>query len=526
VPRSPDSRTRQPEGGANATGPGDADRDMSGNPPDTAGRPGRRNRGRRGERPQGAGGQHDGDGLPAWASGDAVGLDTMERRRGGAPSAAVALTDEDHPKLHKVLADAGLGSRRDMEELIIAGRVSVNGQPAHIGQRIGPNDQVRVNGRPIPRRNRERPPRVLLYHKPSGEICTRDDPEHRATVFERLPRLKGARWVAVGRLDFNTEGLLVFTTSGDIANKLMHPRYGWEREYAVRIVGRIDEEARGKLVSGVELDDGPANFSSIEELGGDGLNAWYRVTLSEGRNREVRRMFDAVGLTVSRLVRLRFGPVALPRGLPRARWAELSPTEVIALGRLIRAASGEAPAADEDGSHPEQHDDWDDDDEDPADAIGNRAEPEEERVLAPHEIDDDWQPDSSNAHQEGITRVVRSGDGLPGRNRARRGRPGGRTPGQAGGFSGPMDHGRPAGASGFISGPQRPGEATGRKPRPGRGNWKADGRAPGKPARQQDGSTSAPRSSTPSGEGRGPGARRGPRRRSGGRGGGGPSSAA
>src|SRR5690606_12067702 len=152
----------------------------------------------------------------------------QSRRRGGRKPAG-----EDQPKLHKVLADAGLGSRRDMEELILAGRVSVNGQPAHIGQRIGANDQVRVNGRTMPRRAVAPAQRVLLYHKPPGEICTRDDPDRRATVFDKSPRLKGARWVAVGRLDFNTEGLLIFTTSGDLANRLMHPRYGWEREYAV-----------------------------------------------------------------------------------------------------------------------------------------------------------------------------------------------------------------------------------------------------------------------------------------------------
>jgi len=249
-------------------------------------------------------------------------------------------------KLQKVLADAGIGSRRDMEELILAGRISVNGLPAHIGQRIGPNDQVRINGRTLPRKVQPAPPRVLLYHKPSGEICSRDDPEQRPTVFHRLPRLKGARWVAVGRLDFNTEGLLIFTTSGDIANRLMHPRYGWEREYAVRILGRIDDNTRARLLEGVSLDDGQARFNSLEDVGGDGANHWYRVTLAEGRNREIRRLFDAVNLTVSRLARIRFGPLGLPEGLVRARYVELDEAEVRRLQEFLRnaEAQGTGPA--------------------------------------------------------------------------------------------------------------------------------------------------------------------------------------
>ncbi|MFA7665661.1 MAG: pseudouridine synthase, partial [Burkholderiaceae bacterium] len=276
------------DGGAARDGGASRDAD-TGAQADTSGQPGRR--------PRGARTPVDPDPLPVVADAErTVGVDAIENRRSRSSQAAV-VPEEDQPKLHKVLADAGLGSRRDMEELIVAGRVSVNGQPAHIGQRIGPNDQVRVNGRPVQRRNLYQAPRVLLYHKPAGEICTRDDPEHRATVFERLPKLKGARWVAVGRLDYNTEGLLIFTTSGDIANRLMHPRYGWEREYAVRVLGRIDDALRTRLLEGVELEDGPARFSAVEDLGGDGANAWYRVVIAEGRNREVRRMFDAVGLT-------------------------------------------------------------------------------------------------------------------------------------------------------------------------------------------------------------------------------------
>lgn len=235
------------------------------------------------------------------------------------------------PKLHKVLADAGIGSRREMEELIVAGRVSVNGEPAHIGQRVAANDQVRVNGRPIIRANTKKPPRVILYHKPAGEIVSHDDPGGRANVFARLPKLRTGKWLSVGRLDLNTEGLLIFTTSGDMANRIMHPRYGTEREYAVRVLGEMDEAQRKSLVEGIELDDGTAAFGSFDYLGGDGSNRWYRVTLQEGRNREVRRLFEAVGVTVSRLIRTRFGDLVLPRALRRGRWEELEPNLVSAL---------------------------------------------------------------------------------------------------------------------------------------------------------------------------------------------------
>ena len=245
-------------------------------------------------------------------------------------------SEDDAPKLHKVLADAGLGSRRDMEELIIAGRVSVNGEPAHIGQRILPTDQVRINGKLIQRKISKRPPRVLIYHKPAGEIVSHSDPEGRPSVFERLPTMKAGKWLAVGRLDFNTEGLLLFTTSGDLANRLMHPRYNIEREYAVRTLGELEEGMRQKLLSGVELEDGLAQFSRITDGGGEGVNRWYRVTIGEGRNREVRRMFEAVGLTVSRLIRTRYGTLTLPSNLKRGRWEELDEHAV----RSLMVASG------------------------------------------------------------------------------------------------------------------------------------------------------------------------------------------
>ena len=237
--------------------------------------------------------------------------------------------DDDAPKLHKVLAEAGLGSRRDMEDLIVAGRVSVNGEPAHIGQRILPTDAVRINGKLIQRKvNNSKPPRVLVYHKPAGEIVSHDDPEGRPSVFDRLPTMKTGKWLAVGRLDFNTEGLLLFTTSGDLANRLMHPRYNIDREYAVRTLGELEEGMRQKLLAGVDLDDGKAAFTKIVDGGGEGINKWYRVVIGEGRNREVRRMFEAVGLTVSRLIRTRYGAMTLPSGLKRGRWEELEENDV------------------------------------------------------------------------------------------------------------------------------------------------------------------------------------------------------
>jgi 23S rRNA pseudouridine2605 synthase len=216
-----------------------------------------------------------------------------------------------------------------MEELIVAGRVSVNGEPAHIGQRILPTDAVRINGKLVQRRvNNNKPPRVLVYHKPAGEIVSSDDPEGRPSVFDRLPTMKTGKWLAVGRLDFNTEGLLLFTNSGDLANRLMHPRYSIDREYAVRTLGELEEGMRQKLLAGVDLEDGKAAFSKVQDGGGEGVNRWYRVVIGEGRNREVRRMFEAVGLTVSRLIRTRYGAMTLPSGLKRGRWEEMEENDV------------------------------------------------------------------------------------------------------------------------------------------------------------------------------------------------------
>lgn len=254
-------------------------------------------------------------------------------------------------KLQKVLADAGLGSRRDMEQLILEGRISVNGTPAYIGQRVMPTDVVKVNGRVVKQAQTggvKKTPRVLVYHKPAGEIVSMDDPEGRPTVFDHLPKVAHGRWVVVGRLDLNTEGLLLFTTSGELANRLMHPRYAIEREYAVRAAGVMTPEAKDALLNGVELEDGSAAFSLVEEKGGEGVNRWYLVRISEGRNREVRRMFAAVGLTVSRLIRVRYGAVQLPKDLERGTTKELS-------GDWVRAWMADlAATAPQGNNHPKK----------------------------------------------------------------------------------------------------------------------------------------------------------------------------
>lgn len=245
-------------------------------------------------------------------------------------------------KLQKALAQSGLGSRRDMEELVRAGSVTVNGAPASIGARVGPDDVIEINGRAINRSADRSPPRVLLYYKPEGEIVSRDDPGGRASVFERLPHPRGAKWLAVGRLDFNTSGLLILTTSGELANRMMHPRYQLEREYAVRVLGRLSPEQQAQLLSGLRLDDGIARCEAVHDRGGEGANHWYHIVIREGRNREVRRLFEALHLRVSRLMRVRFGSVSLPRRLKRGQYLELSRPEV---RQLLASLGLEAPSA-------------------------------------------------------------------------------------------------------------------------------------------------------------------------------------
>jgi 23S rRNA pseudouridine2605 synthase len=239
-------------------------------------------------------------------------------------------------KLQKVLARAGFGSRRAVEAWIRDGRVRVNGTVAELGRRVGPEDRVEVDGRPLGR-VAERAPvaRVLLYNKPAGEICTRDDPEGRPTCFDHLPRLPDGRWIAVGRLDLMTTGLLLFTTDGELANRLMHPSSGLDREYAVRVHGEVDGAMLERLREGVLLEDGPARFTDVQFHGGEGTNRWYHVALMEGRNREVRRLWESQGVEVSRLKRVRFGPLVLPSTLVAGRWLELRPEEIEALYRLV-----------------------------------------------------------------------------------------------------------------------------------------------------------------------------------------------
>jgi len=254
------------------------------------------------------------------------------------------LLESKPERLQKVLAQAGIGSRREMEEWIAAGRITVNGVLAHLGQSVVPTDKIKIGGRLVNVRfTTTRTPRVVMYHKPEGEIVSRDDPDGRPSVFAALPRIRGGRWIAVGRLDFNTSGLLLFTTSGELANKLMHPSSELVREYAVRVLGDLTLEAQKQLLEGVELEDGPANFSSLTDGGGEGANHWYRVTIFEGRNREVRRMFEAVGCTVSRLIRVRYGPFSLPPQLKRGWVRELAETDVKVLLRELEKSINPPP---------------------------------------------------------------------------------------------------------------------------------------------------------------------------------------
>jgi 23S rRNA pseudouridine2605 synthase len=258
------------------------------------------------------------------------------------PEKRVLAPDPDAPKLHKVLAQSGIGSRRDMEQIITEGRVSVNEEVAHIGMRVSFGDRVTIDGKPVRVRIAPPPPRVIAYHKVAGEVVTLDDPQQRPTVFRKLPRLQQGKWQSVGRLDINTEGLLLFTTSGDLANRLMHPRFGVEREYAVRVLGTLEKDAKAKLLAGVDIEGQSACFLSIEDGGGEGVNRWYKVVIAEGRNREVRKLFDAVGLTVSRLIRIRYGCVVLPRGLKRGVWVDLGEEEIKAL-RVMTGSGAPAP---------------------------------------------------------------------------------------------------------------------------------------------------------------------------------------
>lgn len=249
---------------------------------------------------------------------------------------------EPTQRLHKLLAMQGLGSRRDMETLIASGRVTINGKTATVGAGVTQQDIVRIDSRPVRLSFEAELPQVLIYHKPEGEIVSQDDPEGRATVFDKLPKIKQGKWIAIGRLDMNTSGLLIFTNSGELANRFMHPRYEVEREYAVRIFGELTDEQMTMLTQGIELEDGPANFDSITAQGGEGANHWYQVIIREGRNREVRRLFEAFQLPVSRLMRVRFGPVNLPSRVKRGTMLKLEQKIVV---DLLEWAGLEVPKA-------------------------------------------------------------------------------------------------------------------------------------------------------------------------------------
>ena len=298
------------------------------------------------------------------ASGVAAEEDGEAAAVASGPERRILAPDADAPKLQKVLAQSGLGSRRDLEQMIVDGRVTVNDEKAHVGQRVSWGDRVAIDGKPVRVRIAPLPTRVLAYHKPVGEVVTLDDPEGRPTVFRNLPRLPQGKWQSVGRLDINTEGLLLFTTSGELANRLMHPRFGIEREYAVRVLGTLTDESRSRLLAGVPIEGQPAAFLRIEDGGGEGVNHWYRVVIAEGRHREVRRLFDAVGLAVSRLIRIRYGVIVLPRGLKRGRFVDLTEDDVKLLRRLTglgvrgeAAPRGEARPARKDGRPAQRRDD-------------------------------------------------------------------------------------------------------------------------------------------------------------------------
>ncbi len=239
-------------------------------------------------------------------------------------------------KLQKVLARSGHGSRREIEQMIANGRIRVNGHVAQLGERIDADADVRIDGHRVSVKDEQALVcRVLMYHKPEGELVTRKDPEGRPTVYDRLPKLNGARWIAVGRLDVNTSGLLIFTTDGELANRLMHPSREIEREYAVREFGEVTQQHLNTLRKGVKLDDGPARFKKIQATGGEGMNQWFHVTLTEGRNREVRRLWESQGMQVSRLIRVRYGDVLLEKGLVQGAWMELELERVNYLRRLV-----------------------------------------------------------------------------------------------------------------------------------------------------------------------------------------------
>jgi 23S rRNA pseudouridine2605 synthase len=360
--------------------------------------------------------------VPEWARPK----QNANRRRGAKPARGGAGSGK-RERLQKVMAQSGHGSRRNIEILIAQGHITINGQVAKLGDSVGPGDKVKLDGKLIRLRFGEPLPRVLMYHKPTGEIVTRDDPEKRPTVFDKLPKVNNGRWVSVGRLDFNTEGLLIFTTNGELANRLTHPRFEVEREYAVRVMGELTEEQGAKLLTeGVDIDGELCKFDAIEDRGGEGSNHWYHVILREGKNREVRRMMEAVGLMVSRLIRVRFGSVELPGFLKRGQMREMDEEQVQNLIAFAGMNEPEAASADGEHEHEDEHDNIGNrlidapqvPDEEPAidDDVGNRVHAREAQ-RAQHE------PDGNRHHPATATRAPKPGQPPQQQRRAPGGKP-------------------------------------------------------------------------------------------------------
>ncbi|MFN0162119.1 MAG: pseudouridine synthase [Burkholderiales bacterium] len=445
-------------------------------PPGGSGK--RRRRGRRRGKGGGAKPQERADGLVPSEAPSAGG---QAPRNASAPVKPARPADpdgsgDDH-KLQKLLAEAGLGSRRDMEDAITAGRVSVNGKTATLGQRITRRDVVKVDGRAIRLKSGRETPEVLIYHKPAGEIVSHDDPEGRPTVFASLPAPKSGRWVSVGRLDFNTEGLLILTNSGELANRLMHPRYEVEREYSVRVVGELTDEQTDSLLDGVELDDGPARFMKLEEGEfsdeGVGTNRWYRVMIREGRNREVRRMFDAVGAMVSRLIRTRFGPLSLPRSLHRGQARPLTADEV--KGLLRDAPTGKGGGVDSADGAPAARPGRPGGADKPRKTAGGKRGPKPKQAAAA--------PPVPGRGRRGAKKVRTGPAAIPGAPEATQRQ--GRGPGKKRSGPGRFD---PQRSGPGRNGPGRGGTGRGGPGRGGlsRGELTLDGRRPAKPRRRYD----------------------------------------
>jgi len=344
-----------------------------------------------------------------------------------------------------VLAQCGYGSLRGLEELIIAGRITVNRQPAEVGQKVGPNDQVRINGELVRLRFAAPRVRVLLYHKPAGEIVSRADPEGRPTVFDKLPRLGSAKWIAVGRLDFNSEGLLMFTTLGELANRLMHPRYEVEREYSVRVMGTLTPEQERQLLEGVELEDGPAKVLALADGGGEGANHWYKIVLPEGRNKEVRRMFEVLGLMVSRLIRTRYGVVNMPPQLKRGQMQELERDELDTLLKAVGMPLGDG--RDDPSAEDSQPGNGADREAAQDEVDGNRGTYGPAADAPVSEVDGNRAPPVSNQAPRDANRDRQPGTGSPG-GAGRRGGRGGNPAGPGGRGRGPGGSGGPGGPGG------------------------------------------------------------------------------